>query len=876
MSLLTQINQANVPLSLELDSLEQIIDYSPLKVTPDTPLTDAIALMNQTRASCMLPLLNSALDPAISSHKLSSCVLVVEESQLLGIFTERDVVKLTARGANLSKIKVADVMTQQMITIRQSDVQNVFMVLSLMRQHRIRHLPVLSTQGELVGLVTPQTIRQVLQPTHLLKLRSVSEVMTTRVIYAPPNTSLLSLAQMMAAESVSCVVIAEPDALKRIIPIGIITERDIVQFHVLELDLANIQAQVVMSTPLFCFSPKDSLWVAHQEMQRRHVRRLVVTGEQGELVGLVTQTSFLQVFDPLEMFSVITTLQKQVEERTAELTQVNQHLRQAQDELERRVEERTSELSQANALLQWEIAHRLQAEKQIRSNEERAQQQLAEIEAIYATAPIGLCFLDTNLRYLRINEHLAEINGLAVSEHIGRTLREVLPDLSDYLEPIYQQVIQSGLPILNYEIHGTTSAQPGIERDWLVSYYPLKGTDAQVLGVNVMVQEITEKKKLEAQFLRAQRLESLGTLASGIAHDLNNILTPILAVAQLLPLKLPNLDEQNQQLLKIQEESSQRGAELVKQILSFAQGVSLKRALIQVKHLLKEIERIVKSTFPKSIEIYTDIPSQNLWTILADPTQLHQVFMNLCINARDAMPDGGTLSISAQNLFIDENYARMNLEAQVGAYVVVTVSDTGCGIPKPLLERIFEPFFTTKEPGKGTGLGLSTVTGIIKNHGGFVKVDSEVGKGSRFQVYLPASDESAVQEASDFEMLRGNGELILIVDDEAHIREITKTTLEDYNYQILTANDSIEAFSLYAQHKAQISVVLMDIQMPSIDGLNAIRVLQKMNPAVKIIAISGIAANRQLLEAVSITEQAFLSKPYTIQELLHILQCNIA
>lgn len=248
------------------------------------------------------------------------------------------------------------------------------------------------------------------------------------------------------------------------------------------------------------------------------------------------------------------------------------------------------------------------------------------------------------------------------------------------------------------------------------------------------------KKQLSAQLYRAQRLESLGTIASGIAHDLNNILTPILIIAQLLPLKLPNHDEQNQQLLKILEDNSKRGVELVKQILSYARGAEGKRVPLQIKHLLKEIEQITKNTFPKSIEICTNIPTQDLWMVSADSTQLHQVLMNLCVNARDAMPQGGTLTISAENLFCDQSCAGLNVEAEVGDYVVITVSDTGCGIPQELLEQIFQPFFTTKDTSQGTGLGLSIVFNIIKSHGGFVKVYSKVGKGSQFQVYLPANN----------------------------------------------------------------------------------------------------------------------------------------
>ncbi|WP_310481702.1 ATP-binding protein, partial [Chamaesiphon sp. VAR_48_metabat_403] len=244
------------------------------------------------------------------------------------------------------------------------------------------------------------------------------------------------------------------------------------------------------------------------------------------------------------------------------------------------------------------------------------------------------------------------------------------------------------------------------------------GNPTRTIGMHM---DITEKKQLEQQFLRAQRLESLGTLASGIAHDLNNILTPILSVAQLLPLRLPNIDDRSQNLLKILESSARRGADLIKQILSFAQGIEGKRVCLQPHHLLVDIQKIVQQTLPKSIEIDTDIAA-DLWTVVGDMTQLHQVLMNLCVNARDAMPQGGTLSIQATNRSIDETFARNHLDATVGNYVLITVADTGTGIQPQLLHRIFDPFFTTKEVGKGTGLGLSAVMGIIKSHDGFLDV----------------------------------------------------------------------------------------------------------------------------------------------------------
>ena len=346
-------------------------------------------------------------------------------------------------------------------------------------------------------------------------------------------------------------------------------------------------------------------------------------------------------------------------------------------------------------------------------------------------------------------------------------------------------------------------------------------------------------------------------------------MTPILAVAQLLPLKYSNIYEENDRLLAILEDSAKRGANLVKQILSFARGVEGKHMTLQLRHIILEVAKIIKETFPKSIEVCIDVP-QNLWTVFGDSTQLHQVLMNLCVNARDAMPDGGTLTILGENLFIDKNYSRMNLEAEEGLYTVITVMDTGIGIPREIIDRIFEPFFTTKEVGKGTGLGLSTVIGIIKKHGGFVTVDS-LHNGTRFQVYLKAVQDAEAPTEEDLVSLDGSGELILVVDDEQFIQDTIKTSLTFHNYKTMTASDGIEAIALYAQHQKEISAALIDIMLPAMDGLTAIRTMQKINPQVKIIANSGLISSSKLAELTGIGVK-FLSKPYTVKELLHTLQ----
>jgi hypothetical protein len=338
--------------------------------------------------------------------------------------------------------------------------------------------------------------------------------------------------------------------------------------------------------------------------------------------------------------------------------------------------------------------------------------------------------------------------------------------------------------------------------------------------------------------------------------------------------------EETERTLSLIEASARRGAELVKQLLTFGRGVEGERVVVQPKHLIREMVKMARETFPKAIRVASKAPS-DIWPLIGDATQLHQVLLNLCINARDAMPNGGTLSLQAENLLIDEHYAAMNAEAKCGPCVLFKVSDTGPGIPPEIVDKIFDPFFTTKEPGRGTGLGLATVLGIVKSHGGFVTVRSQPSDGTTFAIGLPACPQAepppALQPAA---MLpRGDGELVLVVDDEAGIREATRKTLERNGYAVVTAGDGTEAVALYAQHRGKIKLVLTDLMMPFFDGLALIRALKKLDPQVNVIASSGIGSSADLqnktAELAELGVNEILSKPCTADQMLHVLRHRI-
>ena len=398
------------------------------------------------------------------------------------------------------------------------------------------------------------------------------------------------------------------------------------------------------------------------------------------------------------------------------------------------------------------------------------------------------------------------------------------------------------------------------------------GTPRSILVVNT---DVTEMRKLEAKFLRAQRMESIGTLAGGIAHDLNNVLSPILMAVGLLRRQIN--DARGRRILETLDTSAQRGADMIRQILTFARGAEGERVPLQPAHLIREMQKIAEETFPKSLTVRADL-GEGLWVVSGQATPLQQVLMNLCVNARDAMPQGGTLSLSAENVSLDERAARSNPKARPGPYVLIKVSDTGTGIPPEIMDRMFDPFFTTKGLGHGTGLGLSTALSIVESHGGFVDVYSEVDKGTAFNVFLPALPAGSAERAAAAPETAppGSGELVLVVDDEPSILEITRETLEDNGYRVLTAPNGRAALAAYERHRSEVRVVLTDMSMPLMDGPTTMKALLALDPDVRIIACSGLRSGPGSEQVKGLKVKAFLTKPYTASMLLATLQKVLA
>lgn len=542
-------------------------------------------------------------------------------------------------------------------------------------------------------------------------------------------------------------------------------------------------------------------------------------------------------------------------ERAAEhaLRESEQRLRALNAELERRAEQRAAALVETERLahaaldaLPANVA--VLDERGVILATNRAWEELLQREQIPRDrAGLGANFLE--------RRPLLAGQSVSVAARLNEGIRDVLQGRRTEFA-------------LEYEAEAPTPAQ----KRWFVCRVRRFVGNGSARAV-VAIEDVTQGKLMERQQFRAQRLESLGALAGGVAHDLNNALAPILMSVELLREQYPAASE----LVKVIETSARHGAEMVRQLVTFARGAEGERVPVQPERLLRELERIIRTSFPKNIrlDLQTD---PDLPTVLGDATQLHQVLLNLCVNARDAMPHGGTLTLEARLMDMDAAYASSVPGAEPGRYVVFRVRDTGVGIPPEIVDRIFDPFFTTKAPDKGTGLGLSTALGIVKSHGGFIKVYSQPGQGSTFAVFLPAAPvaEASPASATASPPVDGGGETILFVDDEPAVRDAARAVLSRLNFKPLTAGDGAEALMTLVQHRQQVRAVITDLHMPHMDGLAFIRALRRVAPHLAVIATTGRADESLRRELAALDVSLLLEKPFTESQLLETLKTALA
>jgi PAS domain S-box-containing protein len=990
-----------------LPSLSSIVNRTPTIASPETLLSEAIELMSQNRgdqylltdldrsAVTELSSIQAQTQQVAESHR---AVLVLEQGQLVGIFTEQDLVRLTTLQTDLHGIKVGAVMTRNPHTLVLSATTTVISALSVLEQFKIGHLSILDDRAQLVGTISSGAIRQVLQlidPLEMLlfvgslqsqllehatelertnaqlrsemarrqqvenRLRRASHSLEERMASSIAESAFLSeriqsmqldresvdLALAISQQGISdfmqnaligihwvdkngTTVWANPAELEML---GYDSEdyigQQLMDFHVDRAGIECVFGQLLNHQPIRGYEAQmirkdgsicdvsinsDALFKDGKFVHARCFTRDITEQKQAEAALRQNERKFRAIFNGAFGFVGLLTVEGIVLEANQTTTLAMESATniigqpfidtvwfnhspalqlKLQDAIERavlgervRFESNHTLADGHHIIVDFSISPifdetgkvvMLIPEGRDITELKAGEQQICEQAAMLDVATDAI--IVRNLADFTVefwNAGAETIYGWQADEVIGlkTTLEIFQKDPTQVDLAALELVLQKGA--WQGELRKWTKAgQEVIVESRCSLVRDNNGNPKSILSVET---DITAKKLLEQQFFRVQRLESLGTLASGIAHDLNNILTPILGAAQLLPLTLPQLDERNKRLLNMLVDSSKRGSSLVKQILTFAKGLDSKPTTLQVRHILAEIISVARQTFPKSIVILTgsandinlNLDSEDLWMVCVDATQIHQVLMNLFVNARDAMPDGGAITATARNQILDEDYTKLHDNVSAGAYIVMTIEDTGIGMDLATLDQIFDSFFTTKE--SGTGLGLSTVMGIIKAHGGFIDVQSELGIGSCFKIYIPAvRTRSEDQPDSVPELFDGRGQLVLVVDDEIAIREITRDSLEIYNYHTMLASDGVEALALYAQNWQRIAVVMVDMMMPHLDTPSVIQALQQINPDVKIIAMSGSTLNDGIVAQYHL--QAFLTKPFTTTEMMYAL-----
>lgn len=514
-----------------------------------------------------------------------------------------------------------------------------------------------------------------------------------------------------------------------------------------------------------------------------------------------------------------------------------------------------------------------------RTSERQTSAELHLMQQAVEAAPVGWVVTDAEGRIEWVNPGFTKLTGYTPDAVVGQSTRFLKSGRHrpEFYATMWQTI--RGGEVWSGEL--INKRQDGTLYHEYSTIAPVRGEDGSIRHFVMIKQDITEQKMLEQKSSRSQRLESIGLLACGMAHDLNNMLSPILLSLGLI--RVQPGDKETADCVQVMEAAAKRGAGVLRQVLTFGQGLEGERIALEPKHLIKEIAQLAEETFLRQIKIETTI-GRDVHQVRGDMTQLHQVLLNLAVNARDAMPEGGVLTLHAENVLVDEaRAARQVTPAKAGAYVSLGVRDTGTGIPPEVLEHMFEPFYTTKPRGKGTGLGLSTVFGLVRSHGGFVEVETEVGRGTDISILLPAVIRPVASTPPNGRMaitLTGGGRRVLVVDDEEGIRNVTRSLLEKRGFVMVGAKDGVEGLSRFSENPTGFVAVIMDLMMPNMNGYQLAGQIRRLSPAIPILASSGMTGSSPeediaaTLRTVGITR--LLRKPYAERTLFEALQQCLA
>ncbi len=511
-----------------------------------------------------------------------------------------------------------------------------------------------------------------------------------------------------------------------------------------------------------------------------------------------------------------------------------------------------------------DLTQRRQAEEALRQSKE-------SYRCLVEDSPVGILSVDTEGRIQEVNEVLLNIMG---SPSAGDTKAINMFELPELIRSGLSDLFRSCLSserTLSSEIPYTSKWGKTSHLRLLLT--PLKDDLGNTRGCQAVIEDFTERKRLEDQLRQSQKMEAIGTLTGGIAHDFNNLLTIINGYTEMILMDKTEDDPIYADLQKILQ-TGQKGADMVQRLLSFTRQAVTKLEPMDLNQRIKENKTLMDRTFPKTIEIEA-ILSDALWVVNADAGQMDQLLMNLCVNAKEAMPDGGRLRLETRNSVVDQDYCRLHAEGKPGRYALIEVSDTGMGMSKETMDRIFDPFFTTKgwDFRKGTGLGLSVAKGIVEQHGGWITCQSELGIGTTFRIYFPAVEEPLAVRKSEIPAdTDPGGEKILLVDDEEYVRDLGKRILERVGYRVITAANGKEALDKYAREQSNIALVILDLVMPQMGGEKCLEELLKINPQLKVIISTGHSLNAQAHLHLGVLVKGFVNKPYEALQMMQTVK----
>ena len=567
----------------------------------------------------------------------------------------------------------------------------------------------------------------------------------------------------------------------------------------------------------------------------------------------------------LALAGTLTGNQKQLEAQSLDLQQQAAVLEEQAVELEEKTEEANRNATQllgVNESLEATIKWLEATQSAASTAQSQHQEAQGLLDFVLNSSPVGFSLHDSRLTIVRVNEAMGAMNGLPASAHTGKAIDDVSgDDLADAIEPVMKRVLSTGEPVINVPIAVPSNSELASERHFLYSFFPVKLAGGNS-GVGAVVIETTQYRQLEEQLLQAQKMEAVGRLAGGVAHDFNNMLTAIKSYSELV---LSDMVPGSSATADMREiiKAADKATALTRQLLAFSRQQVLRPQKVDLNATVEGLQKMVERLTAGRIQLSCKL-APKLWTVAADPTELERVIMNLVLNARDAMPDGGQLIIETSNVEIDEEYAGTHADTSPGPYVMLAITDTGVGMSRETKERLFEPFFTTKEKGKGTGLGLSSAYGIVKQSGGFVWVYSEPGQGTTFKIYLPRAEENESRSVATPTRNRRIGvETILFVEDDEEVRQVATRILRRNGYRVLEATNGADALRVCEAERDPVDLIVTDIVMPEMGGSELARRIRERQPDARILFTSGYTEDAVVRQSFLQEGEAFIEKPFT-------------